>query len=61
MKDFYVDHKGDFDLKCFVIYFTARKYLDVCNVTQLEKDTVLVSYDSKLSREDNFWLYQVSI
>ena len=21
MKDFYVDHKGDFDLKCFVIYF----------------------------------------
>ena len=36
--------------------FSARKYLDVCNVTQLEKDTVLVSYDSKLSREDNFWL-----
>ena len=37
----------------FCDLFSARKYLDVCNVTQLEKDTVLVSYDSKLSREDD--------
>ena len=40
----------------FCDLFSARKYLDVCNVTQLEKDTVLVSYDSKLSREDDYCL-----